>query len=89
MCVEQHSRQVLSEVSSEVILSETLQIASHIYTSNWSVANSMYHVFLGVPWLDADSTNVNYESGTLMLKDIELSENQRWLSAHLHPMWKK
>ena len=48
------------EEASEVILSGTSWIGSHIYKSNWVVANNMHDVQLEMPWHVAHNPNVNY-----------------------------
>lgn len=70
-CVN-HSQNGTSEKSSELILSGTLKLGAHKYTSNWVVANARYDVLLGIPWHVAHNPRVDYVQRVVQVGDDEI-----------------
>ena len=58
-CVN-HSQKYTYEESVELIISRTLKLGTHVYTSNWVVAYGRYDVLLGMPWHFAHNPRIDY-----------------------------
>ena len=58
-CVN-HSQNDTSEESEELIISGTLKLGAHVYTSYWMVPNGRYDVLLGMPWHFAQIPRIDY-----------------------------
>ena len=57
---ENHSQKDTSEESGELIISGTLKLGTHVYTSSCVVANGRYGVLLGMPWHVAHNRRIEY-----------------------------
>lgn len=63
---------VSSELSSKIILGETLKIGSHSYISNWLVANCRYYVLLGMAWHISMKLRIDYETQKIELNFVDI-----------------
>lgn len=70
--VIKHSDKETTQRSNIVVLNATLNIDSHLYTSNWVVANSRYDVILGIPWHVTYNPIINYTKHTVSVNGSSL-----------------
>lgn len=68
----QHSMQGSGERASEMILSGTIQIGSHVYTSNFLVGSCRYDVLLGMPWHVANNPQIDYPNRRVLVGNEDL-----------------
>ena len=73
-CVN-HSQKDTSEEFEELIISGTLKLGTHVYTSNWVVANGRYDVLLGMPWHVAHYPRVDCFQRVVQVGGDEISVN--------------
>ena len=67
-----HSKSGSLENSTQVIQGATLKVGSHVYQSNWLVANCRYDILLGMPWHVSQNPSIDYEQRTVTVGTHEL-----------------
>lgn len=67
-----HSKKDSREEATQIVLDGHLKMGSHLYCSNWAVADCRYDVMLGMPWQVLHNPKVNYQNRTVIVEDEPL-----------------
>lgn len=80
-----HSNKNTTKEANEVVLNTPVQIGSHIYHSNWIVADCRYDILLGMPWNVQCKPKIDYVTGSLRVDGADLpTTRDRGASVKIH-----
>ena len=67
-----HSKRDYTETARQVIVDGQVSISSHVYRSNWPVADCRYNVLLGMPWQLEKNPTVDYAVPSVAVDGVSL-----------------